>query len=211
MTVSRLRFMLVPIAIALIALAVAVAVGLFAPMEPARALMDEDGPVEAGTAIVYAIAIVALWTVQHGDFGRLAKLASTIVLAACIAREISLRRYLNSLTASGCCVGDWLVGVLLLLMIVSAIGLFAWYYRALWKGIRQLRPVAITLVTIAGCLALSQFMDRAPHLMAAIEVSLGARARLVALSIEETLELVVPLLIVGAALQTRHNRTTESE
>ena len=192
-----------PVAIALGAVAFALGVGFLAPMELAAKLMDEDGPVESGTAVVYGLAIVAVWMVRRPDFGRPAAAAVTIVLIACIAREVSLRRHLNALSASDCCIGDWTMSVLLLLFLVSSIGLAAYYYRPLLTGLRERRPTAIAIVTIACCLALSQLMDRLPKLMEQIEMLLGQRARIVALSVEETLELAVPLLIIAAALQAR--------
>ena len=192
-----------PVAIALAAVGVGLAVGSLAPMELVAKLMDEDGPVESGTAVVYALAIIAVWTVRRADFGRLAAAAISIVLLACIAREVSLRRHLNVLSDGGCCLGDWTMSVLLLLFLIAAIGLAAYYYRPLLNGLRERRPTAIAIVTIACCLAISQTMDRLPKLMEQIEVLLGPRARIVALSVEETLELAVPILIIGASLQAR--------
>ena len=186
----------------LAACAGAVGAGWALPVEMVRELMRESGPVENATVVFYGIAIASLWAIRNPLFGNAAALAGTVVMTACIAREVSLRRLL--LEAGLVSDHAFFVGLagLLVLLVVFATGWLLVRYgmvvaRGGWRG----RPVAVTLAVLGCTLVLSQIMDQLPALARGSGHALSERARLVALSLEEALELMLPVLVMLAAVQ----------
>ena len=194
--------------LALVSLVLTLAAGVLLPVEMLMHLMREGGPIENATAILYLVAAGAVFFVRHPAFGGLAKTASAFVLACCIAREVSIRRWLlETPLGSYCCTPGQtyvILGVLLVLLVVAGAWLVARYTRPLYRAFWQGSPVAVTLVTMFGCAALSQVFDRLPKITVALfGLALSLRGRALALSFEEALEMMLPALVVLAVLQGR--------
>jgi hypothetical protein len=192
---------LAPLAV-LAACAGAVGAGWALPVEMVRELMRESGPIENATVVFYGIAIGSLWSIRNPLFGNAAAMAGTVVMTACIAREVSLRRLM--LEAGLVNNHAFFVGlaVLLGLLLVFATGwLLVRYGMVVAKGRWRGRPVAVTLAVLGCTLVLSQIMDQLPALARGSGHALSERARLVALSVEEALELMLPVLVMLAAMQ----------
>jgi hypothetical protein len=184
------------------------------PVEMLTHLMREGGPIENATAILYVIAAGAVFLVRSPAFGGLAKIASAFVLACCIAREVSVRRWLlDAPLGAYCCTPAQtyiILGVLLVLLVVAGVWLVAGYTRPLYRAFWQGSPVAVTLVTMFGAAALSQVFDRLPKIAVALfGYAVTLRGRALALSLEEVLEMMLPALVVLAVLQARGRRSPE--
>jgi hypothetical protein len=186
----------------LAACAGAVGAGWALPVEMVRELMRESGPVESATVVFYGIAIGSLWSIRNPLFGNAAALAGTVVMTACIAREVSLRRLLleaGLVSDHAFFVG--LAGLLVLLVVFATGWLLVRYGMVFAKGLWRGRPVAVTLAVLGCTLVFSQIMDQLPALARGSGHALSVRARLVALSLEEVLELMLPVLVMLAAVQ----------
>jgi hypothetical protein len=167
-----------------------------------RELMRESGPVESATVVFYGIAIGSLWSIRNPLFGNAAALAGTVVMTACIAREVSLRRLLleaGLVSDHAFFVG--LAGLLVLLVLFATGWLLVRYGMVVAKGLWRGRPAAVTLAVLGGTLVFSQIMDQLPALARGSGHASSVRARLVALSLEEVLELMLPVLVMLAAVQ----------
>ena len=180
----------------------AVGAGWALPVEMIRELMRESGPVENATVVLYGVAIGSLWSIRNPLFGNAAALAGTMVITACIAREVSLRRLL--LEAS--LVSDHaffvaLAGLLILLVVFATGWLLVRYRMVVTRGLWRGAPTAVTLAVLGCTLVLSQIMDQLPQLARGSGHALSVRAHLVALSLEEVLELMLPVLVILAAVQ----------
>src|SRR5688572_27178487 len=91
------------LALVFVSTLIAVAGGLLLPLPLLEALMVENGPIENGTVMLYGVAIAAVWMARNPSFGRIAATASSVILIACIAREMSLRRWLIDTAGTGFC------------------------------------------------------------------------------------------------------------
>ena len=184
-----------------------VAALLWSP-ETINGLMREHGPVENASVVWYGAALLAIWGVQHPAFGKTSAAAASVLLVACVAKEISLRRQL--LAAAGyepCCahLTAWpnLVAAVLVLTVLPAAAWLLWRYsRLAVESLRRRRPLAVTLAAAFFCLAASQFSERIQKIDGSQPgFAMSSRARAAALSLEEVLEMMLPVLIVIAALQ----------
>ena len=172
------------------------------PVEMVRELMRESGPVENATVVFYGIAIASLWAIRNPLFGNAAALAGTVVMTACIAREVSLRRLLlEAGLVSDHALFVGLAGLLVLLVVFATGWLLVRYGMVVARGWWRGRPVAVTLAVLGCTLVLSQIMDQLPALARGSGHALSERARLVAQSLEEALELMLPVLVMLAAVQ----------
>ena len=180
----------------LAACAGAVGAGWALPEEVVRELMRESGPIETATVVFYGIAIGSLWSIRNPLFGNAAALAGTVVMTACIAREVSLRRLLlEAGLVSDHAFFVALAGLLVLLVVFATGWLLVRYGIVVAKGLWRGRPAAVTLAVLGCILVFSQILDRgSSH-------ALSVRERLVALCLEEVLELMLPVLVILAAVQ----------
>jgi hypothetical protein len=180
----------------------AVGAGWALPVEMVRELMRESGPVENATVLFYGIAIGSLWWIRNPLFGNAAALAGTVVMTACMAREVSLRRLLlEAGLVSDHAFFVALAGLLVLLVVFAAGWLLVRYRMVVAKGLWRGRPAAVTLAVLGCTLVFSQIMDRLPEPARGSGHALSVRAQLVALSLEEVLELMLPVLVILAAVQ----------
>lgn len=186
----------------LAACAGAVGAGWALPVEMVRELMRESGPVENATVVFYGIAIGSLWSIRNPLFGNAAALAGTVVMTACIAREVSLRRLLlEAGLVSDHAFFVALAGLLVLLVVFATGWLLVRYGMVVAKGLWRGRPAAVTLAVLGCTLMFSQILDQLPALARGSSHALSVRERLVALSLEEVLELMLPVLVILAAVQ----------
>ena len=196
-------------AIVFISTLVAVVGGLWLPLPVLEGLMIENGPVENVTVVFYGLAIAAVWLKRNASFESAAAAASTVVLVACVAREISLRRWLIDAPGETFCCSRATVGFLTvaigLLLLVSAGWLAVRYRSVLWQAIRHRTPAAITLVALFFTLLLSQAMDKLPDVLERLGSSLDTRPHLMAIAIEEILEMMLPVLVIVAVWQARQS------
>lgn len=185
---------------------VALVIGLTLPLPALEGLLKEGGFVENATVVVYAFAVLAIWRVRVPDFDRASAVAGAVVLTACVAREISLRRWiLEAGEGSFCCAAE--VSASLAVIVLAALAVATFYLvrrhaAQVWRDLLRLRPVAMTLFAIFLITALSQLFDRLPHFVTGLSV----RSTLVALSFEEIFELTIPVLVIVAALQAGTRR-----
>lgn len=194
--------------LALAAIVLTLAIGVWFPVELLTHTMREGGPIENATAVLYVVAAGAVFLVQHPAFGGLAKSASAFVLACCIAREVSVRRWLlDAPFGPYCCTAGQtriIIGVLLVVLVIAGVWLAVRYTRTLLSAFTHRAPAAIAIVTMFTCAALSQIFDRLPKITLALFGYVASmRGRALALSLEEVLEMMLPALVVLAVLQTR--------
>ena len=186
----------------LAACAGAVGAGWALPVEMVRELMRESGPVENATVVFFGIAIASLWAIRNPLVGNAAALAGTVVMTACIAREVSLRRLLlEAGLVSDHAFFVALAGLLVLLVVFATGWLLVRYGMVVAKGLWRGRPAAVTLAVLGCTLAFSQILDQLPAIARGSSHALSVRERLVALSLEEVLELMLPVLVILAAVQ----------
>ena len=169
--------------------------------------MREGGPVENATVFCYGVALVCVWR-AHG-FSRTSA-AAGILLFACVAKEISLRRWLAAAAGYDPCCFDPSAWPNLLAFaaagatLVSAIWLLWRYGRTFLRGLRSRRAFAVTLLVALVCIAVAELMDQLPKLYGdAADAAPFAHARRVAWSLEEVLEMTFPVLVALAMLQLR--------
>ena len=192
-----------PMALVAASALLALIIGVALPPPVVEGVLKEGGLVENATVVVYAFAMLAIWLVRDPHFDRASAVASTVVLTACVAREISLRRWIiEAGDGTFCCAVETSASLAVIVVLALALA-SAWLVRRhaaqVWRGLLRRRPVPTTLFAIFCATALSQFFDRLPALLSG--QSLPVRSALVALSLEEILELIIPALVIVAAFQ----------
>lgn len=172
----------------------AMCIGLLMPRALAAELVREGGPLETVTVLLYLMAIMGVLATQRASLGMADKTALGIVLLALAASEADVLD-LNT-------IGTFAVAVPLAL---SA----AWLvlqYRAGWRQADtrpQWRTPAATALMFVAVAAFVGFLEHTPEAL----TELGMHGRLPALlwlamlSLEETLELLMPMLALLALLQ----------
>lgn len=190
---------------------VAALMAILAPLlwrpETINYLMREHGPIENATGVWYVAAVVSMWLVDRGVLEKRSAAAASVILIVCVAKEISLRRQL--LAAAGFSPEPFiftawpnLLAALLALALFAAVAWLIWRYgRAVLAGAARREPFLFTLAMAFGCLVASQAMDYFLKLDRPLGWSMSLRPRAVMLSLEEVLEMMVPILIVVVALQ----------
>jgi hypothetical protein len=166
--------------------------------------MREGGPIENATVVGYAAAVLAVWLGRNRAFGTASALSATLVLVGCVVKETGLRRPL--LIAAGYDPNHFqltawpnLLAIALGIALVPAGAWLVWRHtRDLLGALKDARAPACTLVWAFVCTAISQAFDYVSKVDA-----LPVTARAIFLSLEEVLELAMPLLVVLAVLQVR--------
>ncbi len=196
-------------------------IGLALPAPLAGSLIEEGGPVESLTVLLYLVAVAAL-AIRRLPVALLDKTAVGVVLLACAAREADLHKELFGMSILKArfytdFAAPWQIAVALgaLLPVVAAVGWLlvarrrAWFVRP-----AQWTPPVATAVAFIGVLVLSKVLDRLPDTLIAwhLAASLSDTARLFLQAEEELLELALPLLaLCGIFLAGRpdpgHDRT----
>ena len=185
------------------------------PSSTVIALMQENGPIETATVIAYYLALAICWLFGRQSMRRTTMLAVSIVLLAGAARELDLHKAMfgvSILSTNFYAGADALqiAGALLVLapVLVSLLYLVLRYGRRFVAELKCRQPVAVTIATILVILPFAKILDRSLSILAE-SVGYIAPAALVALtqSLEEPVELLLPLLVCIAVMQeqlTRH-------
>ncbi len=210
----RLQHRLAGLYFALALAALAVAVGLALPHATVVALMQEYGSVETATLWLYMGAIVALLLGGVGVLPLADLAAGALLLAAMAAREaelhtetfgisiLKLRFYLDA---------PWqhvaIALAILLPVAASAAWLLLRHCRRWPLAPLRWTPPMVTLAAMLAAMVFAKVMDRTPNTLSSLGLPvlpLGVLA--VMQSLEEVLELGLPLFPVLALLQARLRR-----
>jgi len=189
------------------AVLLAIVAALWFPPGKIDEFMRENGPVENATVVWYCVALIFVWLVAHPAFDRASATATSILLIACVAKEVSLRRWLLATAGydpGGFDAAAWpnLVAVIFLVALLVAVAWLLWRYaRTAVKELPPRRPFVLTLVAAFVYVAAAQVMEHVLKTDRALGISLTIRDRACALSLEEVLEMMFPILIIIAMLQ----------
>lgn len=183
---------------------------LFLPWDVALDLMREGGPIENTTVLGYYFALAMLWLLAPQKASKPALIAISVLLLACAARELDLHKALFGMSilkanfyrhyASGAQIAG---AVAMLLPVFASMG-YLWlrYGRWLRDGVKRRDPVAVTTASLFALLFFVKILDRS--LGVAMELG-GYNAPLPLRALEQTqeepLEMILPLLVVLAAVQ----------
>jgi hypothetical protein len=199
--------------IALIVAVVAILLGLMLPVDQVAALMSEHGPVESATVAFYALAALLVALFPWRRLQRRHQLMLVILLGAFGARELDLHK---SLTGSSMLrfsfylsdaplshrVGSALV---LIPVVISLLGL-ARQALPLLASVRRLEPAAVTVATFILTMLVSKVADRSINILAEdFTVVFAAATGAAVLSLEEVMEMCLPLLACLAWAQVRYS------
>ncbi len=185
-------------------------IGLVLPASVAAPLIEEGGPVENLTIVMYLVAVAVL------VFRRLPltlpdKAAIAVVLLACAAREADLHKDLFGMSILKArfytdFAAPWQIAVALAALLPAGAAVWwllvarrrAWFVRpALWTA-----PV-VTAVAFIVVLVASKVLDRMPDTLTGWHVvtTLSDPARLFLQAWEELLELALPVLALCGIVQ----------
>jgi len=200
----------------------ALVVWLSMPPEVVERFMGETGPVERLTAASYVACALAIWVARvPGDDPRTSA-AAAVMLLAFAARELDWHR-----TFTGTSVlrvswyggpaslgAKWLAACVLVAVLLALAWLLLRHARAIWRGWRERRPLAVTMVLFAATLLLAKSLDRSVAILIedfGVPVSLSWKALRTAF--EEWLELALALLVALALWQRRqeHRRAAPAD
>jgi membrane-associated phospholipid phosphatase len=198
--------------------AIAVAVGLCTPDFLPLSFLQEDGPVERSTIAVYLAAAALVLAVRVPGLARIDKAAMCIVLLALAAREADLHsavygmsilkaRFYNQFASA-----SQIAGALAMLapIALSVAWLLRRYVSVPWASParRKWWPATMTALTFVAVIVVAKCLDRLPATL--LDFGLVDQVPLIArtlfLSLEEILELALPLLAILALAQARLGR-----
>ncbi|HWT18795.1 MAG TPA: phosphatase PAP2 family protein [Variovorax sp.] len=198
---------------------VAAWVGVNIPVMVGPGVLEEDGPVETGTILLYLAVVLCLLTVRTASLSRLDRTAIGVLLLAFAAREADW--HLAHFGAAGLLEAPLprvLAGAAILALIATAAG---WLARRAWsasramRSSRQWRPEATTSLTFVAVIGAAIILDQLPASLAGQQPGLftagsSAGRGYLMLSFEEILELALPVLALLAILQARLGGSRDS-
>jgi hypothetical protein len=187
------------------------------PWQTTLEVMIEGGPVENAAIIAYYIALGTLWLFPPQVMNRVALAAGSMLLLACAARELDLHKsafgmsILKSHFYRDYATGPQIAAALaILLPIFAAMGYLALRYgRRVIEGTRRGDPAAATVATMVILLFVLKAFD---SIIGYVGAWLGepgqiwgytTKMGLITMALEETLEILPPLLAVIAIMQDR--------
>ncbi|WP_018905470.1 phosphatase PAP2 family protein [Variovorax paradoxus] len=182
-------------------------------------MLEEDGPVEKGTVLLYLAAVLCLPMVRMASLSRLDRTAIGVLLLAFAAREADW--HLAHFGAAGLLDAPLprvLAGAAILALIAAAAG---WLARRAWsasramRSWRQWRPEAATSLTFVAVIGAAVILDQLPASLVGQPdlFTAGSSATFrgyLMLSFEEILELALPVLALLAILQARLGGSPDS-
>ena len=199
----------------LVALCAAVAVlawWLLAP-EAVMQLMDESGPIEEATAVLYFLVAAYVLVAGVPQAEASLPLPLCIVLCGFGARELDLHKAFTDMSVlkvsfylGHAPVAHKLVAaVVVLAVLASLLHLLVRHGRTVWRGLRQGHPAAVTVAVFAVAMVAAKAIDRSRMvLLEDFGVAIGTSATALFIALEETLELGLPLIVLLGLL--RHRR-----
>jgi membrane-associated phospholipid phosphatase len=169
--------------------------GLNPPESIGPAVLEESGPVEKSTVLLYLAAAACVLAVRVTSLSRLDKAAICTVLLAFAAREVDghLLHHGSFIFAPVAVAGLWLARR-------------AWSERHVLRSWWQWRPEATTVLTFAAVISTAIVLDQVPDALAdrgAFGESPAGHFRNLFLSFEEVLELALPALALLGIMQAR--------
>lgn len=172
----------------------------------------ENGPVELATALIYFAAGAGVWALRRpGDSWR-SVAALSVVLIAFGAREMDWHKVWTGLSVlkisfylGPAPLPHKLLGGLAVLAAGTAlVCLLARHAGAAWRGLQRRDPVAATTACFVLVLVVSKVLDRSVNVLAEdFQVVTSQDVHALVSSLEEILELGLPLLAVLGGLQHR--------
>lgn len=180
-------------------------------------LMIEGGIVENVTILAYYLTLASLWLFPPRAMSRLAILASSLLLLAAAARELDLHKEMFGMSmlktnfyrdfASGTQIA---IALLILLPVFLSIFYLAFAYgKRLITAVRSKNAAAVTVLSMFVFLVLLKIFDSAIGMIGAALSPPGeiwgytTPMGLITMALEETLELILPLMIIIALIQDR--------
>lgn len=186
------------------------------PWDTSLGLMNEGGPIEIATVVFYYLAVLVLWTCAPPALSRPTFIAVSIVLLAAAAREMDLHIALFGMSilkanfyrkfATGTQIA---VALLIIFPVLFSAGYLALRHgRRLLAGARRRDTTAVTITSLFALLVLVKILDRSLGMVEEIGGYAPPLAlRAMQLSLEEPLEMLMPVLVVIAIAQAwRANR-----
>jgi hypothetical protein len=181
---------------------IAIALGYTLPVERLARLMAENGPVESTTVAFYLVAALLLAVLRPAAVSRRTVFMLTVLLAAFGARELDLHKTLTgtSMLRVSFYGGDApllqkTISLLLLAPVVVALVGLARRTPRLLRRVQRGDAAAMTLAVFAVTLLVSKVADRLVNiLLSDLSIPVSPRLSAVVLSLEEILELSLPLL-----------------
>ncbi len=169
----------------------------------------EGGVIEDATVVLYLVAILVVLAAPSAGLSWVDKIAISLVLAAFAAREMDLHQamYGTSILKARFYNRDGtpmqIVGALaVLLPIFVSIGYLVKRYARRWlPALRQGHPAAISFLLFVLALVISKTCDRAPDVLNQAGMPLPQLWQYVLQSIEECLEMTLPLIVALIAWQ----------
>lgn len=191
---------------------VAAWVGSNTPGTVGPGMLEEDGPVEKGTVLLYLAAVLCLPMVRMASLSGLDRTAIGVLLLAFAAREADW--HLAHFGAAGLLDAPLprvLAGAAILALIAAAAG---WLARRAWSASRAMRswrkwrPEAATSLTFVVVIGAAVILDQLPASLVGqpdlFTAGSSATFRSYLMhSFEEILELALPVLALLAILQAR--------
>jgi hypothetical protein len=200
--------------IALVCVALGLALWLALPPRAVLALMDEHGPVESVTALLYALCAVAVWLERDRARPGAAIALAVLLVAACL-RELDVHKAYDGISVLRL---SWYAGAAPLgvkLLAAASVGtvvaallwLLRRHGRAVWQGWRRRVPLATTVVTLLLTAVAAKFVDRTgsvlPHDFGIVLTPAQSALRF---ALEESLELALAAQVVLGLVQRRAAR-----
>jgi len=196
----------------------AMAVGLNTPVPIRPAFLQEGGPIENSTIFFYILSALCVLTLRPPGWSKLDAAAVFVVLLAFAAREADLHvalfgtsilkaRFYNSIGT----LPQIAAALAVLAPIVLALGWLARRSQRVWRAAlyrRRWRAATHTVLAFVLAIVLAKTLDRLPEILhdTGLLRVLPTALRYVMLSLEEILELSLPILATVALLQLRLGR-----
>lgn len=180
--------------------------GLVFPLDFVIPFTSEEGPVEVANAMLFGVSLAAMVCYRNVLGSWKVGLAMAVLIIACAARELDLHRYWTqgesalkvSFMLGSAPVHQRLTTVLVVVCVLAAIAYFAvGHGRALWRHIRQRDALGIAVASFVGAAVVSKIFDRSGSILVEdFGVDLPLKIRALTVSVEEFLEMSLPLIIV---------------
>lgn len=193
-------------------------VALIFPVDFVIPFTSEEGPVEMANALLFGVSLAALVMYRDVVVNWKVWLALAILIIACAARELDLHRYWTqgesalkvSFMLGSAPLRQRLTTVLVVFCVLGAIAYLVFAHgRAIWRHIRQRDALGIAVASFLGAVIVSKVFDRSGNILMedyGVDLPLAVRALIV--SVEEFLEMSLPLIIVVGLYQLTLERTS---
>lgn len=199
----------------LAALAGALVLWLVLPHDQVSALVEEGGPIEQPTVWLYVLAALAAWYLHSPSDDARTTLAVSGLLLAFGARELDLHKAWNGasmLRASffgGEAPLDVKLAALFVLLLVARWAGYLLLRHALriFRGVARRDPVATSVAVFLAALMLATLLDRSASVLAVrFDVQVGESVEVLLRTLEEVVELALPLIALLALCQRKYLR-----